>query len=130
MSEPMSSASQMGATERAKRAPEEIFAHHAQALGAEDLDAILTDYADAACIITPSGVTRGKDGIRGLFAGLLQTVPKATWGVTPTFVDDILFLEWTADSAPNSISDGVDTFIFRDGLIRAQTVRFSVVPKT
>jgi hypothetical protein len=119
----------MGTAERALRPPEEIFAHHAQALGAEDLDAIVMDYADDACIITPAGVTRGKAGIRGIFADLLQTVPKATWGVKTIFVDDILFLEWIADSAQNSIRDGVDTFIFRDGLIRAQTVRFSVVSK-
>ena len=28
------------------RTPEEVFAHHAQALGAGDLDEIVADYAD------------------------------------------------------------------------------------
>jgi hypothetical protein len=126
----MSQSVSKSATERAQRTPEEIFAHHAGALGAEDLDAVLLDYADDACIVTPSGVTRGKEGIRSFFAGLFQSVPQAAWNVKTIFVDDLLFLEWTADSAPNAIPDGIDTFIFRDGLIRAQTVRFSVVPKT
>ncbi len=41
--------------ELSKRTPEEIFAHHAQALGAEDLDATELDYADSAYLITSSG---------------------------------------------------------------------------
>jgi len=42
----------------------------------------------------------------------------------------LLFLEWTADSTRASVSDGVDTFIFKDGLIQYQTVRCTIVPKT
>ena len=30
------------------RTPEEVFAHHGQTLGAEDLEGIISDYADAA----------------------------------------------------------------------------------
>jgi hypothetical protein len=129
MAQSMNPSSQTGATELSRRTPQEIFAHHGQALGAEDLDGILLDYADTACIITPDGVMRGKDAIRNLFAGLLQALPRAQWDVKPTFADDILFLEWAADSARASVSDGVDTFVFQDGLIRAQTVRCTIVPK-
>ncbi|HAE82921.1 MAG TPA: hypothetical protein DCL75_09010 [Ktedonobacter sp.] len=50
--------------ELSKRTPEEIFAHHAQALGTEDLDATELDYADSAYLITPSGVLHGKPAIR------------------------------------------------------------------
>lgn len=113
-----------------KRTPEEIFAHHAQALGAEDLDATVMDYADTAYIVTPSGILRGKDTVRNFFAGVFQALPQAQWGVKPIFVDNILFLEWTADSRGGSVSDGVDTFIFQDGLIQAQTVRCTIVPKS
>jgi len=38
------------------RTPEEVFAHHAQALGAGDLDEIVADYADEGVFITSSGV--------------------------------------------------------------------------
>ena len=47
------------------RTPQEVFQHHAEALGAEDIDAIVSDYADDAIFITPDGVLRGKDGVRG-----------------------------------------------------------------
>jgi hypothetical protein len=41
----------------------------------------------------------------------------------------VLFLEWAADSAVNRVDDGVDTFVFRDGMIWAQTVRYTPQPK-
>lgn len=113
-----------------KRTPEEIFTHHAQALGAEDLDATMMDYADTAILVTPDGVLRGKDAIRSFFDGAFKALPKAQWGVKTIYVENILFLEWTADSTPASVSDGVDTFIFQDGLIQVQTVRCTIVPKT
>jgi hypothetical protein len=59
------STNQPGAADLSKRTPEEIFAHHGQALGAEDLDATV-----------------------------------------------------------------MDTFIFKDGLIQAQTAHCTIVPKT
>ena len=119
----------MTQTDLSKRTPEEVFTHHAQGLGAEDVDAILMDYADTAILISPSGVLHGKDAIRNFFADLLQALPKAHWGVKTIYADNILFLEWTADSARASVSDGVDTFIFQNGLITLQTVRNTTVPK-
>ena len=41
------------------RSPQEVFQHHAEALGAGDLDAIVDDYSDDAVFITPDGVLRG-----------------------------------------------------------------------
>jgi len=114
----------------AKRTPEEIFTHHAQALGAEDLDATVLDYADNAYIVTPDGVMRGKDAVRNFFAGVFQAIPKAQWSLKTTiYVENVLFLEWAANSTKASVSDGVDTFIFKDGLIATQTVRCTIVPK-
>lgn len=113
-----------------KRTPAEIFAHHAQALGAEDLDATMLDYADSASLITPDGVLTGKAAIRDFFAGVFQALPQAQWNVKTTYVQNVLFLEWTADSRLASVADGVDTFLFADGLIQIQTVRCALVPKT
>jgi len=109
------------------RTPEEVFAHHAQALGAGDLDGIVADYADDAVFISPAGVKRGKDGIREAFTQLLADVPDAAWELkTQIYEDDVLFLEWAAVSAATKAEDGIDTFIFRDGLIRLQTVRYTL----
>jgi hypothetical protein len=107
--------------------PEEVFSHHAQALGAGDLDEIVADYADDAVFITPAGVKCGKDGVREAFTQLLADVPDADWDLkTLIYVDDVLLLEWAADAARTRVDDGIDTFVFRDGLIRVQTVRYTL----
>lgn len=111
------------------RTPQEVFAHHAEALGAEDLDGIVSDYSDDAMFITPAGVRRGKDGVRAGFSQLLGDLPGATWQLpTQLFEEDILLLEWSAQATTNRVEDGIDTFVFRDGLIRVQTVRYTLIP--
>jgi ketosteroid isomerase-like protein len=113
------------------RAPEEVFRHHAQALGAGDLDEIVADYSDDAVFISPSGVLRGQEGIRAAFTQLLADVPNAAWDLkTQIYEGDVLFLEWTADAAATRVEDGIDTFVFRDGLIRVQTVRYTLQHKS
>ena len=112
------------------RTPEEIFQHHAQALGAGDLDEIVADYADDAVFISPTGVKRGPDGIREAFTQLLADVPDAAWDLkTLIFEGDVLFLEWAADAGATRVDDGIDTFVFRDGLIRVQTLRYTLQRK-
>ena len=118
------------AIELSKRTPQEVFAHHAEALGAEDPEATALDYAETAYLITQDGVMRGKDAIRGFFAAVFQALPQAKWSVKTIYVDNVLFLQWTSDSHLASISDGVDTFIFQDGLIQVQTARYTLVPKS
>lgn len=110
--------------------PEEVVAHHVKALGAGDVDQIVADYADDAVFITSSGILRGKEGVRAGFTQLLTDLPNASWTLkTQIFHGDLLFLEWAADSAATDCDDGVDTFVFRDGLIRAQTARYSLRDK-
>jgi ketosteroid isomerase-like protein len=111
------------------RTPQEVFAHHAQALGAGDLDEIVADYSDDAILVTPAGVLRGKAGAREMFTGLLADLPQASWDLkTQLYEDDVLFLEWAAVSAGARADDGIDTFVFRDGEIRVQTVRYTLQP--
>jgi hypothetical protein len=113
-----------------ERTPQEVFEHHGETLMAGDLDGIVSDYADDAIFITPGGVLRGKDGVRQGFVKLLDDLPSAEWELpTILFQDDILLLEWKAESAKTKADDGIDTFVFRDGLIRVQTVRYTLVSK-
>jgi uncharacterized protein (TIGR02246 family) len=112
------------------RTPEEIFQHHAEALGAGDLEEIVADYADDAVFITPAGVLTGKDGIRAAFTQLLADVPNAAWTLkTQIYEGDVLFLEWAAEAEKTRVEDGIDTFIFRGDFIRLQTVRYSLQHK-
>jgi hypothetical protein len=106
------------------RTPQEVFAHHGQALAAGDLDEIVADYAEDSVVITSAGVARGRDEIRNVFVRLLDDLPNAVWDLKTQILDgDVLFLEWAANSAVNRVDDGVDTFVFQDGMISAQTIR-------
>jgi ketosteroid isomerase-like protein len=110
------------------RTPDEVFAHHGQALGAEDLEDIVADYADDAILIVQKQVYRGKDGARAVFTQLLSDVPQAQWELATVFADDVLYLEWKATGGGRKVEDGIDTFIFADGMIRVQTVVYTVQP--
>lgn len=112
------------------RTPQEVFQHHAEVLIGGDIEGIVSDYADDAVFITPAGVQRGKDGVREGFVKLLEDVPSADWDVpTQIYEGDVLFIEWSADSEKTRVEDGIDTFVFRDGLIRVQTVRYTLIQK-
>lgn len=109
------------------RTPQEVFQHHAEVLIRGDLEGIVSDYADDAVFITPAGVLRGKDGVREGFTTLLADVPNAEWKVpTQIFEGDVLFIEWSAHAERTFVEDGIDTFVFRDGEIVVQTVRYTL----
>ena len=115
-------------SDTAVRTPQQVFDHHVQALVARDLEGLVEDYADDAVFITPAGVLRGKDGVREGFAKLLSDVPNADWAVpTQIFEGDVLFIEWSATAAESRVEDGIDTFVFRDGEITVQTVRYTLI---
>ena len=40
--------------------------------------------------------------------------------------DDVLYLEWKATGGGRRVEDGIDTFIFQDGMIRVQTAVYTV----
>jgi ketosteroid isomerase-like protein len=104
-----------------------VFQHHAEALIAGDLDGIVADYSDDAVFITPDGVLHGKDGVRQGFTDLLSDLPSAEWEVpTQIFEGDVLFIKWNAVSEKTRADDGIDTFVFRHGMIRVQTVRYTL----
>ncbi len=111
------------------RTPQEVFDHHAQALGDEDIDQILADYADDAVLITADGPVRGRDGIAATFRWLIEQIPHATWDLkTQVYDGDLLLLEWAVTSEAHNVDDGVDTFVFKDGKIVAQTVHLTLSP--
>jgi hypothetical protein len=55
-------------------------------------------------------------------------VPNASWTLkTQLFEGDALPLEWAADAGATRVDDGIDTFVFLDGQIRLQTVRYTLL---
>lgn len=112
----------------ATRTPEEVFAHHGESLGAENLEEILADYSEDAVLIVQGTVYRGREGAREVFTQLLSDVPQAQWSLNTVFADDVLYLEWKATGGGRKVEDGIDTFVFADGMIRVQTVVYHVQP--
>lgn len=108
------------------RTPEEVLAHHGEAVEAADLDAIAADYADDVVFITPQGVFHGKEGARQVFAQLLGDLPQAQWETAPQFAGNVALMQWSAESPYALSTDGVDTFVFRDGLICTQTICYTL----
>ncbi|MFF5284750.1 nuclear transport factor 2 family protein [Streptomyces sp. NPDC013171] len=117
-------------TDTSARTPQEVFADHGNRPGSGDLDLISRNYTEDAVFITPDGVLTGREGVKQGVGRLLTDLPDADWQLTPQFAGDVLFLEWTATGATHQVTDGVDTFVFRDGLISAQTVRHTLTART
>jgi ketosteroid isomerase-like protein len=111
------------------RTPQEIFRHHAEALMAGDVEEIVTDYTEDALLITATGVKQGRDGVREGFTELLKELSDAEWQVpVQVFAGDVLYIEWSAVAGGVRVRDGVDTFVFTDEGIRAQTLHHTVEP--
>ena len=65
-------------------------------------------------------------GAREVFTQLLRDLPQASWQLETVFADDVLYLEWKATGGGRKVEDGIDTFIFDNGMIRVQTVVYTV----
>ncbi|MFG2821439.1 nuclear transport factor 2 family protein [Kitasatospora sp. NPDC048365] len=112
------------------RTPQDVFADHGRRLATADLDLIAGNYTEDAVLITPAGTYAGHDGVREVIGQLLADLPDAEWQLTPQFAGDLLFLRWTAVTGSHRVTDGTDTFVFRDGRISAQTVRYHLTDRT
>ncbi|GAA2758967.1 nuclear transport factor 2 family protein [Actinopolymorpha rutila] len=113
-----------------EQTPQETFQRHVAALVAGDLDALVSDYAEDALVLTATGEYRGRDAIRELFEGLANALPQLSLEAkSAVFADNLLLLRWSADSTLNTVPDGVDTFVFDAGLIQNQTISCTLTPK-
>jgi len=112
------------------RTPQEAFETHLEALGSGDLDRIAADYSDNCIQITNRQTRRGiagvKEGFTQIFADLAAAGEiKGLEVPVRVFEDNVLYIEWWADLG-DMRCDGVDTFIFEDGLITVQTVKYYI----
>ncbi|MFI8255238.1 nuclear transport factor 2 family protein [Streptomyces filamentosus] len=112
------------------RTPQEVFADHGTRLGTGDLDLISRNYTEDAVFLTAEHTLTGREGVRRGIGALLTDLPDADWRLDPRFAGDVLLLHWAAATDTHEVTDGVDTFVFRDGLISAQTVRYTLTPRT
>ena len=68
------------------RTPQQIFQHHAEALGAEDIDGIVADYSDDAFFMTPAEVQGGKAGSGTHLRSCSRTYPRPNGTLKRSFM--------------------------------------------
>jgi ketosteroid isomerase-like protein len=112
------------------RTPQEAFETHLEALGSGDLERIAADYSDDCIQISKRQIYRGKAGVKDGFAQLfadLSAVGEVKGLEVPVRVYEggVLYIEWWADLG-DMRCDGVDTFVFENGLISVQTVKYDI----
>lgn len=101
-----------------------VLNHHLEAFGANDLDAIMEDYADEATLITPDATFQGKEQIRAFFEGLFPSFPTEGTAFemdTAVVYNEAAYILWHATTPTIDVPLGTDTFIILDGKIKIQT---------
>ena len=111
------------------RSPAEVLEDHLEkALEGRVEEDLARNYAADVVVLMADGVHHGHDGVRELAALLQEQLPQSRFVYTATVVaGDVALLEWTArDDSGARVEDGVDSFVIRDGRIRAQTIHYTV----
>ena len=99
---------------------QEVFDRHLSHQLQGDLDAILSDYAPDAVVATPDGLGSGHDYIRASYEQVLPLI--GSLDLTSVQVQgEVVYVNFRAHSAGRDDLVGTDTFVIRDGLIRAHT---------
>ncbi len=98
---------------------EKALLHHWQAFGADDVEAIMADYAEDAVLITPDGALKGHAQIRSLFAQIFANMfpPDSTsLNLAKQVVEgEITYILWSGSSVHYNAPLATDT-IHRDRL--------------
>jgi hypothetical protein len=117
-----------GASGPRVRTTEEVFRDHLALRKAGDVECdIERNYAMDVVLIAAFGTYEGHEGIRRCAKRLTESIGDTTFTYTTCRVHgEIAFLEWHADSSAARVTDGVDTFLIRNGRIRIKTVHYTV----
>ena len=111
------------------RSADDVFRDHLLAVNSGDMETILNDYADHAQMLTAQGALRGRAGVEAFYTQAFSLLPGAQVAVKHTVAgENTLLVWWAAESSAGHIDDGIDTFVFEDGLIVLQTPTFTVQP--
>jgi ketosteroid isomerase-like protein len=100
----------------------EVIGHHNASMGAGDLDAIMSDYASDAVLLTPNGIFNGTKEIQAFFEGFVSSLPEDFIANMVLDVHSVEgeygYITWhSGDVAPL----GTDTFHVVDGKIAMQS---------
>ena len=112
--------------------PEKVFQHHLEALGKNDMDELMKDYAEQSELWTPDGAIVGLEAISSFYSYAFTLLPK---GKTELEIkkmivkDNKVYIIWTADSPIVNVSFGTDSFEINEGKILWQSTAFQMAQK-
>lgn len=96
-----------------------------------DFETDLRDnFAEDVVLLTGYGIYRGFEGVRAKARLLGEQLPRGIWTYRTIMCEGELgFLEWTATAENGArVEDGADSYLIRDGRIRAMTIHYTVIP--
>ena len=103
------------------RSTQDVLQHHLDALAAQDIEAVVSDYADDASLITPEATVTGTTALHDFFTEILKAMPGIIDALSidrTEIVGEVAYIVW---HAPGFASLGTDTFLVRDGRIVTQS---------
>lgn len=119
------------------RTAEQVLQDHRAALASGDVKRdVKLNYAENAVVITVAGTDRGRDDIARSLENMVKLLGEAVPVVhseTVTVLDDatsIAQVVFSISSPRVKVTDGVDTYVIKDGQIYAQTVHVRPVFRT
>lgn len=88
------------------------------------------NFAEDIVLLTGYGVYRGLEGVREKVRLLDRQLPGGRWTYRTILAEGELgFLEWTAEADNGArVEDGADSYLIREGRIRAMTIHYTVLP--
>lgn len=121
----------MGGPMKDNATPQEVLNRHLDLSRSQSEQDFLECYREDSFLVMRSGVRRGIEGIRACYRQLNQELPNARYTYKAVIIEqEVGFLEWSADSETHIVSDGADSYVIRDGYIRAQTIHYTLLPKS
>jgi hypothetical protein len=115
----------------AHRSAREVLDDHLRLAAAHDLETDLErNFSEDIVLLTGYGIFRGIEGVREKAELLNEQLPQGRWTYRTVMAEgEMGFLEWTAEAENGArVEDGADSYLIRDGRIRAMTIHYTVLP--
>ncbi len=109
-----------------------VFQHHVEALGRNDLKDLMSDYTEQSDLWTPDGTIIGLHAISSFYSNIFPLFPKDKTQLEIKKMisnDDKVYIVWTADSPMVNVSFATDCFEIKEGKISWQTTAFQMAAK-
>jgi ketosteroid isomerase-like protein len=99
---------------------------------AGNVAAIVDQYREDASVITPNGVLRGREQIRGMIEGIIGefSQPGVDFKLLSNATEgDVVSFTWSATTPANDYQFAAETYVLKDGLAHYHVFGAKVAPR-